>query len=271
MPNYYAHLTFGRRVLQRLPALPRSVLAREESAFLVGCLGPDPLFFYRPLIPSAPRAAGIELHHASFRAPAEALLELNEAQAPFAGSYAAGFLCHFALDSACHPLVDRAMAGGVSHSAVESELDRALMSAQGLDPLTRTPLPEFELPVPFFSTAASLFPGVSPEAFSEALASFRRICRLQTRAAGTWAWKTVDRLGNRFPLLSALQGSVLTPRPDPACVPAARALLARLEEEVAPTAQAIMDFFSAVRSGGVLGPWYDRDFYGNHAPGLVTA
>ena len=270
MPNYYAHLTFGRRVLPELPALLRGSLAREESAFLVGCLGPDPLFFYRPLTPSRPRVAGIALHHAPFRAPAETLLTLVKEGAPFAGSYAAGFLCHFALDSTCHPLVAEAVAGGLSHSAVESELDRALMAAQGLDPLKRTPLPRFDLPPAFFVTAASLFSGVSPAAFAEALASFRRVCRLQTRTAGTWVYRAMDRLGSRFSSLGALRGSVLTPRPDQACVPAAAMLLERLEEEIRPTARAIADFVSAAGVGGELGCWYDRDFYGSPAPGLVT-
>lgn len=271
MPNYYTHLTFGRRVLRRLPALLRTCLVREEDAFLAGCLGPDPLFFYRPFTPSRPRAAGVAFHHAPFRAPAEALLSMTEEDVPFAGSYAAGFLCHFALDSLCHPLVEEAVAGGLSHSAVESELDRSFMIAHGLDPLTQTPLPGFDLPPAFFSTAASLFPGVSPEVFSEALSSFCRVCRLQTRAAGTRIWKAMDRLGTRFPPLSALRGSVLTPRPDPACAAAVELLMCQVEKAVHPTAQALVDFFSAAAGHGELGSWYDRDFYGRPAPRLVMA
>ncbi len=271
MPNYYAHLDFGRRVMERLPALLRSALTREEDPFLAGCLGPDPLFFYRPLLPSLPRQAGIDLHHHSFRAPAEGLLAAVEEKAPFAGSYAAGFLCHFALDSACHPLVEEQVSHGLAHSAVESELDRTLMTAQGLDPLLDTPLPSFDLPDTFFSTVtAATCPGVTAEAFREALDSFCRVCRLQTRWAGTWASTAMDRLGGRFSQLSVLRGSLLTPRPDLTCAPAAETLALILEETVLPTVRAITEFFSAAARRGTLGSWYDRDYYGQSVPTLVT-
>ena len=272
MPNYYAHLDFGRRVLERLPALLRSGLSREEDAFLAGCLGPDPLFFYRPMFPSLPRQTGIDLHHHSFRAPAEGLLTAAEEKAPFAGSYAAGYLCHFALDSACHPLVEEQVAGGLAHSAVESELDRALMLEQGIDPLHDTPLPPFDLPGDFFATAtAAVCPNVTAAQLREALASFRRVCHMQTRAAGTWACAALDQLGEKLPGLSALRGSVLTPRPDLACAPAAEALLQILEDTVSPTVRAVTEFFSAAARRGTLGDWYDRDFYGRRVPALVLA
>lgn len=266
MPNYYAHLVFGRRVLSHLPALLRSGLGREEDAFLAGCLGPDPLFFSHSPRPNLSRQAGIHLHNHSFRAPAEGLLAAVEAGAPFAGSYAAGFLCHFALDSACHPFIAEQAAHGLAHSAMESELDRTLMLAAGADPLHRTPLPPFRLPGDFFTTVtAAVCPTVSPEAFRQALSSFRLVCRLQTKWAGTWVQRAADGLG-RFPQLSALRGSLLTPRPDPACVPAAAALLQVLEDSVVPTAQVITGFFSAAKVRGTLDSWYDRDFYGARAP-----
>lgn len=266
MPNYYAHLVFGRQVLSRLPALLRSGLSREEDAFLAGCLGPDPLFFYRPLRPNLPRQAGIDLHHHSFRAPAEGLLAAVEADAPFAGSYAAGFLCHFALDSACHPLVTEQALHGLAHSAVESELDRILMLSQGVDPLRSTPLPPFSLPDDFFATVtAAVCPAVTPEQFRQALSSFRRVCRLQTRGAGTWVQRAADGL-SQLPQLSALRGSILTLRPDPACAPAAALLRRTLEETVAPTVRAVTQFFSAAKAHGTLDGWYDRDFYGLRVP-----
>lgn len=205
------------------------------------------------------------------RAPAEGLLAAVEEKAPFAGSYAAGFLCHFALDSACHPLVEEQVSHGLAHSAVESELDRTLMTAQGLDPLLDTPLPSFDLPDTFFSTVtAATCPGVTAEAFREALDSFCRVCRLQTRWAGTWASTAMDRLGGRFSQLSVLRGSLLTPRPDLTCAPAAETLALILEETVLPTVRAITEFFSAAARRGTLGSWYDRDYYGQSVPTLVT-
>ena len=50
MPNYYAHLTFGQRVLADLPAGLSELIEQEREAFDLGCLGPDPLFFYQPIL-----------------------------------------------------------------------------------------------------------------------------------------------------------------------------------------------------------------------------
>ena len=50
MPNYYAHLSLGAQVLSQLPQELSLLLNRERSAFDLGCLGPDPLFFYLSLI-----------------------------------------------------------------------------------------------------------------------------------------------------------------------------------------------------------------------------
>ena len=52
MPNYYAHLSLGAQVLSQLPQELSLLLNRERSAFDLGCLGPDPLFFYRPTLPN---------------------------------------------------------------------------------------------------------------------------------------------------------------------------------------------------------------------------
>lgn len=56
--------------------------------------------------------------------------------------YGAGFLCHLALDSACHGYVDdRAADGPISHMAIEGEYDRMLMERDGLNAAEQSPLP----------------------------------------------------------------------------------------------------------------------------------
>ena len=58
MPDYYTHLKFGQAVLSRLCEPLAEKLRREGAAFRLGCFGPDPLLFHRPLLPSAVRAEG---------------------------------------------------------------------------------------------------------------------------------------------------------------------------------------------------------------------
>lgn len=48
-------------------------------------------------------------------------------------SYIYGFICHYALDHACHTYVEqKIMASGVPHTEIEVEFDRMLMLEDGL-------------------------------------------------------------------------------------------------------------------------------------------
>lgn len=62
MPNYYAHLQFGVRVLRSLPEPLARLLKGERTAFDIGCYGPDPLFFYRPVKDNPVRRLGLGMH-----------------------------------------------------------------------------------------------------------------------------------------------------------------------------------------------------------------
>ena len=78
MPNYYAHLTFGQRVLADLPAGLSELIEQEREAFDLGCLGPDPLFFYQPIRPNAVRREGIKMHRRSALPAVERLRQAIE-------------------------------------------------------------------------------------------------------------------------------------------------------------------------------------------------
>lgn len=52
-------------------------------------------------------------------------------------AYLLGFVCHFALDSACHGYIENKIAvSGVTHTEIESEFDRSLLLQDGRDPLS---------------------------------------------------------------------------------------------------------------------------------------
>ena len=57
-------------------------------------------------------------------------------QPPEMLAYLLGVVCHFTLDAACHGYVERKIqASSESHTKIETEFDRYLMVANGLDPL----------------------------------------------------------------------------------------------------------------------------------------
>lgn len=263
MPNYYAHYIFGQKVFAVLPPLLRGTLERELSAFEVGLYGPDPLFFASPVTDPGPRNLAINMHGESLLPVAKRLMGAVRDDLPFARGYAAGFLCHFALDSRCHYYIEEQQAlSGLSHTAMEMELDRALILADGMDPLHETPLEAPELPAGFLDAASVVYPGVSRQQFVRGYWNFRQLCRMKTLLSGTPAYRATDWVGSRYPLLAIMKGSILPPEPDPLYAQSTADMKSLLEGEVAPTAQAVSRFFAAAARNGQLDGWFDRPFSG---------
>lgn len=53
-----------------------------------------------------------------------------------ARAYIYGVICHFALDSECHPYVEKMIhESGISHSEIEMEFDRLLLKEDYINPL----------------------------------------------------------------------------------------------------------------------------------------
>ncbi len=129
MPDSYVHRRFAAGLADRLTPAARALIAADEACFLVGALGPDPLFahrFWKPFAPDATRELGGVLHTRDTGAFAGALLQAAAADMPSARAWALGYLCHVAADSSIHPYVyaltgianDRPFRGG--HFALEA-------------------------------------------------------------------------------------------------------------------------------------------------------
>ena len=263
MPNYYAHLSLGAQVLSQLPQELSLLLNRERSAFDLGCLGPDPLFFYRPTLPNPVRREGFAMHARSAQPVFGRLREAVEEDAPMSAGYAAGFLCHLALDSACHGWIDRRAAEGtVTHLAMEAEFDRLLMERDDLVSLGRSYLP----PMPsgeVFAAAARAYQHTSPKQLEEGYRSMRRDTALFARLSGHRLSRPANRAVGALPGLKALQGIFLTADSHDAYAESNEYLTRQLAATVEAAAKQTQRFFQAAESGAPLDPWLDRDFKGN--------
>lgn len=133
MPNFYAHLLYGREVCRKVqPSLQRTLL-RQWDTFCCGNFGPDPLYFYvGGRQAGAVRQAGIRLHHGTGADALEAYRQPVKMGRPNAAAFAAGYLLHYMLDSRMHPFVLKTVAEGeVTHFALEGEFDRHLLLRDG--------------------------------------------------------------------------------------------------------------------------------------------
>ena len=166
MPHFYAHRVFGELVWNQLPQHIRDKLTPQKSGFRLGLYGPDPLFFYQSWKRSPVYREGLAQH----RQGPQAVLERYRGHTaePQALGYTMGWLCHYMLDAACHPIIRSACAGkSVGHAAIELALDRRLIK--------KHPLPkEDAFPPEVFFAAALGCKHTSADQFRQALKGFYR-------------------------------------------------------------------------------------------------
>ena len=107
MPSTYAHRRFGADVLALLPDGLRQTLEQHRELYDMGLHGPDLMFYYKALQTNPVNRLGNAMHEEKgevFFTRARAVVE-HAADKDAALAYALGFVCHFALDSTCHPYV----------------------------------------------------------------------------------------------------------------------------------------------------------------------
>ena len=142
MPATYAHYKFGQEVRKDLPEKENKIVEEFPELFMIGLHGPDIFFYYKPFSKNKVRQIGHEMHKRAgkefFASAVEVVRVHRENHAYLAYLY--GFICHFALDIACHGYVDEKIAkSGISHTEIEAEFDRMLMVKDGHDPIRYKP------------------------------------------------------------------------------------------------------------------------------------
>ncbi len=187
MPAIFTHIQFGKEVAATLPTSLREIIERHPAPFYLGTQGPDILFYHKPFKKKEKnpvRKQGWDMHAESaasfFERVAKILAENpNEAQT----AYAIGFLCHFTLDSQCHPFIDGHSVDGLSHGKIEAELDKLFFQRAGY------PTRGFNAATLFFpleearAASASLL-GVPEKNMQIAIKSMRKINRLFSHKSG---------------------------------------------------------------------------------------
>lgn len=266
MPAAYAHYTFGKQVFDRLPKPVRRLIgqsALHKRLYAIGLQGPDILFFYHPWCVNKLNRAGNRIH----QQPAAEFLEaargqLGDPPDPALLCYLLGFVCHFVLDSQCHPYISRRIEEAkaanmrVTHHEIESEFDRMLMERDGRNPLTFNPtcyaVPDAQL----CATIAQVYPGATPKKIQEALNSMMLVRDLMT--GRTPAKRTFMGAATRA---VGLKGLSLPAYANPRCLISSRELdriytFASLQEAVS----LVVDFYYLAYNGAPLPSRFQRNF-----------
>lgn len=181
MPAAYAHYRFGKDVLECLPFLYRKPIEKYRELYDIGLHGPDILFYYKPLSANPVNQTGFGMHDR----PGEdffgkALEKYKLSENPEAmKAYLSGFICHFVLDSTCHPYIEKMMEkSGLSHTEIETELERYFMTKDGKKPSRYVPVQHIHVSDETSNVIASCFDSISPEEITDSLTWMIRFLKL---------------------------------------------------------------------------------------------
>ena len=246
MPATYAHLDFGRRVLSTIPEGElKALIDANPELFEIGLLGPDILFFYHPLSHHPVNRIGNRLHDESGASFLERQLCRNASAQQVA--YLLGFICHYALDSECHTLVEYYMEKtGRGHSDLETDLERVLMLRDGRDPFTYVASGNVR-DTGVNAAVIAPFYGVKAREVKTALTTMKLVGRLLTPSSDL-KHRLLTKVGRMMGEGSVVSQLTMDRVPDPVYDRSNRELMARMEQAV-PVAVALMENFLAWRRG----------------------
>lgn len=261
MPTTYAHYRFGRDVYKRLPGQVRDIIQSHGGLYNIGLHGPDLLFYYKVYKKNPVSQTGFAMHDQPamdfFDRAAQIMKKRYRKHPPKTGfsfliaskyAYLFGFLCHFALDSNCHPYVERMVREtGITHSEIEAELDRALMMKDGLDPMVCRPTAHLRPRAFYGSIIARFFPGISPGQVVTSIRSMRFCCNLLA-PSGRRLRSVILCLLKGTPLPVTIQEMIIKNHPNPDCIPIVTELEHRYKKAVGDASQLIVNFMNHVEN-----------------------
>ncbi|MCI8418243.1 MAG: zinc dependent phospholipase C family protein [Lachnospiraceae bacterium] len=261
MPATYAHYLFGKKVYRKLPKELRLLIRNNREGYFLGLHGPDLLFYYRPLGKNRINQMGSLMHHelaSDFFENSRGVYQQHPK--PVLLSYLLGFICHFTLDSECHPYISRYMENyGVSHSDIETELDRALMEKEGKDPRTWNYTWHLRGNRQTQEAIASVLKGVTVRQVDESIREFSWVIRF-FQGPGQKKEHLLRFLFGLIGQRAYFGGMLMTGRTHIKCEASNSFLEQRLEDAVETAVALIEEYTDKIETQQALSRRFMRDF-----------
>ena len=262
MPTTYAHYKFGKEVISALPRPLQNSIENNRELFDTGVHGPDLLFYYKALMKNPVNTQGYELHDKMsdefFRNAVEVIKKAEDPAA--ARAYIYGFICHFALDSECHPYIEKMIqTSGISHSEIEMEFDRLLLKEDYINPVRYLATGHIHPNRKNASVIAPFFNDMTPELIEKSMRSMifcHKVLLAPGKAKRNLIFGCLKLAGH----YEDKQGMVMSLEPNPACKEYCQ-LLKRLYAGAVPLAAGlIIQYQKALFDGAELPERFHRTF-----------
>lgn len=137
MPGLTAHYIFGQKVLEKYPENIKQIILKNKNLFDIGLLGPDILFYYKPIKRNHVTKCARYLHRLKgkevFDYALQSLENVENKEAYI--SYILGFICHFTFDSNAHGYIQKKIkTDKINHHTIEWEFERYIMNKNNITP-----------------------------------------------------------------------------------------------------------------------------------------
>jgi len=262
MPSTYAHRRFGANVLEHLPDELRNQLEQNRKLYDIGLHGPDLLFYYHAVKSNPVSNLGGAMHDKPGRVffdRARGVVRSEDDRAA-ALAYALGFVCHFALDSTCHPYVEKfTRESGVTHCEIETEFDNMLMRRDGLDPLKFFTASHIHPSERNAKVIAPFYEGISEKTTLDALKGMISVHKLLQASNPVKRWVVLNGM-KVVGAYDGLHGLVANPKPNPKCIESGRQLDALYTKALPLAEKLILEFVEKLDTEEPLDKAYDHTF-----------
>ena len=254
----YMENRVDRKLLDQL----REKLEAHRELYDIGLHGPDLLFYYHAEKSTPVAALGNAMHDEPGRMFFDRARRVvhEEADREAALAYALGFLCHFALDSTCHPRVEQDVRdSGVSHCEIETEFDNMLLRRDGKDPLHFLTASHIHPSMERAKVIAPFYQGITILQAYDAMKGMVAVHKLllASSPAKRWVVLTGMKAVGRY---EGLHGLVANPQPNPACAESCEQLDALYQKALPLAERLILEYRDTLQTGAPLDQAYQHTF-----------
>lgn len=262
MPAFYAHKRFGNDVIQHIPSPLQQVIYKYRAQFDIGLQGPDIFFFYKPYRKTKVATYGNHLHAISARPFFEKAIAVVQEHGVESEQYAyiLGVICHYILDSECHPYVDEMIAvSKVEHLEIEEEFEKKLLRMDHQDALAYDASKAIADDAFTANAIVAFYPEVSVQEVRTSLQHMRKVKRLF--CAPSKGKQNILNAGLKVTGNYRKLNGLMNQRVDnPACFESNEGLLRRYQKAVPVAVKMLTHFDDCVNHGTILDKRMDRTF-----------
>ena len=260
MPTTYTHDVFGKMIYQKLPEPLKEIAADHINSYRIGQHGPDILFYYHLFHENPVNQLGMEMHEAIaasfFRKCKKYYQETKDEEAL---AYVFGFICHYMLDSTCHPYIAKYMEKtGARHDEIETELDRYLMQKTGKNPFHFRPASHLKASKESVHAISAILelPGKTVRKSINSLKFYTGITvcrRFPKRMFLLWGMRLIGAY-------DSIQGHIMRKKPLKRCEQSTEELMALLRLAIPETLTVLEDFYDTLDEPEEINGRFERNY-----------